>query len=150
MSAAMNEHEAILRRLRELLVQKRETLNGYLVLLEQQGSDLEEHDVGRLEHHVALETEVLKDLSAIQRAVVPMQELGASLGVAPPAEMGTLESSLEELQARVSDRQNANRELLSTHMADLESRIERVAVPPQARNVYGSAAESASLIDISL
>ncbi len=141
----MNDNITIARRLRELLERKRDTLRHYLSVLEQQETAIEAEDTSRLEHQVALETEVLKELSVVQRVITPLRDLGIA-----PESGAPLEASLERLQAEISSRQRKNRELLSAQMADLSARIERVDVPPRPNEVYRASEQQPALIDITL
>ncbi len=142
----MTNNEAILRRFRELLQQKRDTFQHYLLVLENQESDIERNDLSALEQHIRLETEVLEQLSAVSRVIVPLQKLGIG---AEENDLAPLNASIETLRERIGEQHAKNRDQLSRKTEDLARRIDQLNIPLRARSVY-SPGQSASLVNMVL
>ena len=140
----MNQNEAVLRQVRTLLERKRDLFRHYLTVLEQQEIDIEGYDITKLENHVTLETEVLKELQTLQRVIEPLErtletESGVSL----------LQGTVKNLSDQIRVQHERNQELLSRRTVELTEQIDRLHVPVHAKSVYGSK-NTASLVDLVL
>lgn len=136
-------NEAVLRRLRSLLERKRDLFRHYLTVLEQQELDISGYDIPKLEAHLSLETEVLKELQTLQRIIEPL-ELDIAVSDLTP-----LQQTVSTLSERIGEQHTRNRELLSRRTEELAQQIDQLNIPVHANSVYSSNG-SASLVDMVL
>lgn len=143
-----NQREAILKRLRELLMAKRARFAVFLDILEQQPVAIDAEDPDAIEFYIKLESEVLAEIRAVQTAIVPLRELGVLHGV--DSDVDGLESAIERMAVRIRTQHEHNFELLSRYRDSLGERIEQFRLPPRANEVYGHSRESGALLNVAV
>ncbi|MCL2270501.1 MAG: flagellar biosynthesis protein FlgN, partial [Treponema sp.] len=67
------QRDAILRRLRELLVRQSERFNSYLAALEKQQAVIKSGSPEELIAHVELEERIIADIFSIQKVIDPLE-----------------------------------------------------------------------------
>ena len=149
----LEERVAIVRRFKSLLEQQRQKFKEYLNVLELQEGKIEEEDVYAIRSHEELGNQIVKNISELQRAIVPMQQLYTSTRAASynPKEAVPIEqiqSELEQLQRKVLTQNERNRELLNVHLADVRRRLSSLQNPYKSlQSIYAEKSPS-TLINI--
>ncbi|MBN1837167.1 MAG: flagellar biosynthesis protein FlgN [Spirochaetales bacterium] len=126
MESRLDRRIQILRRLRRYLEEQRDRFVSYLRLLELQGSAIRSGDVERIRDHVELEQEIIGDITALQRAIDPLEELYRRGCPQPGQPILTLRSGLDSLRARALARNRENRRLLGERLETLRLEIKEV------------------------
>ena len=149
----LEERVAIVRRFKSLLEQQRQKFKEYLNVLELQEGKIEEEDVYAIRSHEELGNQIVKNISELQRVIVPMQQLYTSTRAASynPKEAVPIEqiqSELEQLQRKVLTQNERNRELLNVHLADVRRRLSSLQNPYKSlQSIYAEKSPS-TLINI--
>jgi len=149
----INERVAILKRFRTLLEAQRAKFQEYLVVLEKQEQGIANDDDTSVLAHAELETQIVSNLSNLQKIINPIEDMYKAIGSPVTAEIPQLKSDLEKLQKEVLEQNAKNRELLKMHLDEIRSRIEKINNPqinPYAnrRSIYASNRNAATMVDI--
>lgn len=150
----INERVAVLKHFKKLLEQQRAKFQEYLKVLESQQNSIENEDTDALVAHTELEQQVVKNLSNLQKVIVPMQKMYSSVKNTSESdkEITVLQNELETLQSKVLSQNEKNRELLKCHIVELRTRISQVQNQNPYRNtasVYGASSKnSGRLIEV--
>lgn len=150
----INERVAVLKHFKKLLEQQRAKFQEYLKVLESQQNSIENEDTDALVAHTELEQQVVKNLSNLQKVIVPMQKMYSSVKNTSESdkEITVLQNELETLQSKVLSQNEKNRELLKCHIVELRTRISQVQNQNPYRNtasVYGASSKSSGrLIEV--
>jgi hypothetical protein len=145
------QRTAILRKFRELLLEQREKFQRYLLVLDNEKSDIESGDIDRLMAHVELEEQVVSDIFTFQKVIDPLEDLYRSAypqGAAEGDELPELKSSLVELRCEVLKRNEENRILLKQRMETLRTEITGLRIPMGARRSVYASSGGGSVLDI--
>ena len=139
---AINERVAILKHFKKLLEQQRAKFQEYLNVLEKQQTSIEHDNTDALVAHTELEQQVVKNLSNLQKVIVPMQKMYNSVKASSESdrEIADIQNELDTLQSKVLEQNAKNRELLKCHIVELRTRISAVQNGNPYRNaasVYG-------------
>ncbi len=140
----LNERVAILRRFRTLLEQQRKKFQEYLNVLEKQENAISTEDTNAIISHAELEQQVVAGIKNLQKVIVPMSEMYKSSAKNADSEsdksVESIQNELEELQGKVLEQNQKNRELLKKHLVQIRSQIENFKNPyKKNRSVYASA-----------
>ena len=123
----LNERVALLRRFRSLLEQQRSKFQEYLTVLEKQQDSITSENPENLLAHTELEQQVVKNLSNLQKVIVPMAKMynkGNSLPQGQEdAEIAKIQNELSDLQQKVLKQNEINRDLLRVHIERLKTQI---------------------------
>ncbi len=139
----IEERIAVLKRFRSLLEQQRTKFKEYLKVLEAQESKISEEDAEALLAHSELETQIVRNISSLQKVIVPMQEMYSKIKVSSydPRDImpiTKIQNDLEKLQTQVLKQNEKNRMLLKTHMSQLRQQIQDFKNPyKNLSSIYG-------------
>lgn len=147
-NATTEERVAVLKRLRSMLERQRTRFQRYLSLLELQQAAINDGDLGALDDRLAAERELLEDLKAVHRVIVPLRDLIHSRGIEITADVAQLDASVEKLRVRVTEHHTRNRELLSKATRELSERIDSIDLPRRPFRVYRPNDAAGGLIDV--
>ena len=75
------ERVALLRKFKSVLEQQRNKFKEYLSVLEKQQNSIESENPETILAHTELEQQVVKNISNLQKVIVPMSKMYKSLGV---------------------------------------------------------------------
>lgn len=123
----LDERVAVLRRFRTLLEQQRNKFREYLTVLESQQSKIEIDDGESLMAHAELETQIVANISNLQKVIVPLQKMYESTGAMEKTGVEQLQSELADLQSKVLAQNEKNRTLLKAHMAQIREQLNTMA-----------------------
>lgn len=135
----LDERIAILRKFRSLLEQQRSKFQEYLNVLELQESKINMEDADALIAHSELETQIVQSIGSLQKVIVPMQELYLSSDAASynPSEalpIKQIQNDLSRLQSQVISQNEKNRDLLKTHLSQLQDQMRQMRNPYKNRS----------------
>jgi chromosome segregation ATPase len=148
----LSQRVAVLKRFRELLQAQKDRFREYLTVLDKQQGTIEQGDTEALLAHVEREEHLLRDISNIQKVILPLEDLYHTLTGPQHAvddETAGLKTALEGLKREAAARSERNRELLSVRMAEIRQEIKSLRGNPYAarRSIYADTL-SPSLIDL--
>lgn len=123
----LDERIAVLRRFRALLEQQRNKFREYLSVLESQQSKIEIDDGESLMAHAELETQIVANISNLQKVIVPLQKMYESSGEPEKNGVEQIQSELADLQSKVLAQNEKNRALLKAHMAQIREQLSTMA-----------------------
>jgi flagellar biosynthesis/type III secretory pathway chaperone len=149
----LQERVALLKRLKQNLKAQRKKFHNYLNLLEKEGQSIEEGKIEILESQVAMETNLVGEITALQRVIEPLDQMVRT--TLPKKEMEQqdkeledLRSSLDNLREQVQEKNTFNRQALEQAMEQVKNKIFKIK-PKRGKNPYGGYRQSApSMIDI--
>ena len=131
----LNERIAIVRRFKSLLEAQRNKFREYLTVLEKQQCTIEAEDGDALAAHTELSSQIVANITNLQKVIVPMQALYES-GATPPAQgsdgsadsadqsgVTQIQTELADLQRRVLLQNEHNQMLLQAHLRQLRTQI---------------------------
>ncbi len=149
----INERIAILKRFKSLLEEQRKKFNEYLTVLEMQSSEIETGNADAIAAHTELESQIVSNLSSLQKVIVPMEELYkdkvAVFDKGGMSGIPVLKTDLAQLQEKVLERNKLNRELLAAQMAKITAtRISLNNPYRNTRTVYASQQHTGNMISI--
>ena len=150
MNRSQDERVAILKRLREMLERQRSRFQRYQTLMELQQAAIGDGDLEALDNQLVAERELLADLAAVHRVIVPLRDLIDRRGITLTEEVANLDRSVERLRSQVSRHHRSNRELLSRRTKELSERIEAVDLPRRPVRVFRRNDAAGGMIDLSL
>lgn len=144
---ATERNEAVLARLREMLVRQREKFSAYLGVLEREGDAIREGDADRLAACVELEGSVIADLYTLKKVIDPLHEIYRAAWPEREPTVTELRTTLERMSAEVVEKNAANRALLARKMDEMRKEIASLRRWPGAPSSFAAAA-TPSLVDI--
>ncbi len=149
----IDERVEILKKLKSLLESERNKFREYLKVLETQEISIQNEDTVSIAAHTKLEEEVVKNISNIQKVIVPMTELYKSAKTENPLENDEnilkIQNDLTELQKKVSIQNQKNQNLLRTILPKVKVQIENFRNPyKNLKNVYGQTGATGSLVEV--
>lgn len=133
---ALEARVAVLGKLKESLTRQRDNLRGYLRVLDEQKRAVQSRDMERFCVHVDLEQGAIRDITALQRAIVPLRDLLVLSRDAEESEVARLEESVERLRRRAVERNRENRLLLQGHMETVRNQITSLKSNIRARSPF--------------
>ena len=148
------ERVALLRKFKSVLEQQRNKFKEYLSVLEKQQNSIESENPETILAHTELEQQVVKNISNLQKVIVPMSKMYKSLGVSqnqmPEIEhIQNIQWDLEDLQNKVIVQNQINRDLLRVHINQIKTQIQNFNNPyKNARSVYAQTERVASLVQV--
>lgn len=154
--AELDQRILILKRFRSLLEQQRTKFQQYLKVLEAQESKITEEDAESLLAHSELETEIVANITSLQKVIVPMEALynkskTATYNPAEAVPVSRIQSDLKKLQSQVLAQNERNRVLLKSHMESLRQQINEFKNPYRTvASVYTKAATAGSRIQVNV
>ncbi len=148
------ERIALLRKFKSVLEQQRNKFKEYLSVLEKQQNSIESENPETILAHTELEQQVVKNISNLQKVIVPMSKMYKSLGVSqnqmPEIEhIQNIQKDLADLQNKVLVQNQINRDLLRVHINQIKTQIQNFNNPyKNARSVYAQTERVASLVQV--
>lgn len=148
------ERVALLRKFKSVLEQQRNKFKEYLSVLEKQQNSIESENPETILAHTELEQQVVKNISNLQKVIVPMSKMYKSLGVSqnqmPEIEhIQNIQKDLADLQNKVLVQNQINRDLLRVHINQIKTHIQNFNNPyKNARSVYAQTERVASLVQV--
>ena len=148
------ERVALLRKFKSVLEQQRNKFKEYLSVLEKQQNSIELENPETILAHTELEQQVVKNISNLQKVIVPMSKMYKSLGVSqnqmPEIEhIQNIQKDLADLQNKVLVQNQINRDLLRVHINQIKTQIQNFNNPyKNARSVYAQTERVASLVQV--
>jgi len=146
---------AVIKRLRELLIQQCERFRNYLVLFDKQQIFIESADADDLLAYVEMEERAVAEIFSIQSVIDPLEKMYSVFvqtegRVLPGNDIAVLKAALEEMKQQAVLRISRNRELLSVRMAEIRREINALKNSPfmSGRRVVFHSYNTASLVDI--
>ena len=149
----LDERVALLRKFRSLLEQQRNKFQEYLNVLEKQQDSINTQDTEKLLAHTELEQQVVKNISNLQKVIIPMQKMyKAAVPMAHTAEensIAQIQNELNTLQDKVLKQNQINRDLLRTHIETIRAQIKNFNNPyKNIRSVYAQPQQVASFVEV--
>ena len=149
----LDERVALLRRFRSLLEQQRNKFQEYLTVLEKQNDSITSQNAESLLAHTELEQQVVRNISNLQKVIVPMQKMyKASVPMAHTDEelsINKIQNELTDLQNKVLKQNQINRDLLRVHIETIRNQIQNFKNPyKNVRSVYAKPQQVASLVEV--
>ena len=130
----LEERVAILKRLRFLLEQQRSKFKEYLTVLEKQQNSIDKEDSEALIKHSELEQQIVKNISNLQKVIIPMNKMystinGSSAKTQNDSEIEKIQNELSDLQSKVLRQNEINRDLLRVHIENIKRQINNFKNP---------------------
>ncbi len=151
----LDERVAIIKRFKNLLEQQREKFREYLLLLEKQQMKIEAEDGDSLVAHTELGNQIVKNISSLQKVIVPMQDLYLQkAGAFDPQASRSISKIQEDLAAmhqKVLAQNEKNQTLLQAHMSQIQLQLNSMARKNPyygKRSVYAERTAVGSLVSI--
>lgn len=151
----LNERVALLRKFKSLLEEQRAKFEQYLTVLEKQQDSISDENPEALLAHTELEQQVVKNITNLQKVIVPMSKLyktrNEQASVDEDAEITKIQNDLKDLESKVLKQNEINRDLLRIHIEQLRTQISSFKNPyKNNRSVYSSAQPQrvATLVEI--
>lgn len=139
----LNERVAILHKFKNLLEQQRAKFQEYLTVLEKQQDSISSEDAEKLIAHTELEQQVVRNLSNLQKVIVPMSKLYKKSNEKnltknnDDEDISKIQNELNDLQKKVLKQNEVNRELLRTHIENIRTQLNSLKNPyKNNRSVY--------------
>ena len=152
----IEERVAILRRLKFLLEQQRSKFREYLTVLEKQQSSIDKEDSEALIKHSELEQQIVKNISNLQKVIIPMNKMYRTInknnsGTNNDAEIEKIQNELSDLQTKVLKQNEINRDLLRVHIESIKRQINNFKNPYKNNtSVYAQTQKVAQLVEINV
>lgn len=152
----LEERVAILKRLRFLLEQQRSKFKEYLTVLEKQQNSIDKEDSEALIKHSELEQQIVKNISNLQKVIIPMNKMystinGSSTKTQNDSEIEKIQNELSDLQSKVLRQNEINRDLLRVHIENIKRQINNFKNPyKNNRSVYAQSQKVAQLVEINV
>lgn len=152
----LEERVAILKRLRFLLEQQRSKFKEYLTVLEKQQNSIDKEDSEALIKHSELEQQIVKNISNLQKVIIPMNKMystinGSSAKTQNDSEIEKIQNELSDLQSKVLRQNEINRDLLRVHIENIKRQINNFKNPyKNNRSVYAQTQKVAQLVEINV
>lgn len=152
----LEERVAILKRLRFLLEQQRSKFKEYLTVLEKQQNSIDKEDSEALIKHSELEQQIVKNISNLQKVIIPMNKMystinGSNAKTQNDSEIEKIQNELSDLQSKVLRQNEINRDLLRVHIENIKRQINNFKNPyKNNRSVYAQTQKVAQLVEINV
>lgn len=153
----VEERIAVLKRLRFLLEEQRNKFKEYLTVLEKQQTSIDTEDSEALIKHSELEQQIVKNISNLQKVIVPMNKMYKTIAKTsnnlenPDAEISKIQNELEDLQQKVLTQNKINRDLLRVHLENIKRQIANFNNPyKNAKSVYAKTENVAKFVEINV
>ena len=145
----LDERVAILKRFKALLLQQRNKFEEYLTVLEKQQNSIKTEDPESLIVHTELEQQIVKNISNLQKVIVPMTKLYKNAEPQNNQEITAIQNELSELQGKVLKQNQINRDLLRVHIDQIRTQIQNFKNPYKGINkIYSQNTNVASYVEI--
>lgn len=149
----LEERVSILRKFKALLEQQRNKFREYLTVLEKQEASIKSENPELLLAHTELEQQVVKNLSSLQKVIIPMSKLYKNLNISSGNEdsqsIKEIQNELISLQNKVLEQNKINRDLLRVHIESIKMQIQNFKNPyKNLRTVYGQPQKIATLVEV--
>ena len=148
-NASLDGRVNLLTRLKKMLELKRERFRNYLGILEKQELAIVSGDLDALAHHTAMEQQLVRDILAVQKVIVPLDNMYHSIYPDKKEEITNLQNCLSKLKKQALTHNAQNRELLSHYRDELKKKLAALRLPKAKRSIY-AASHSSTMIDIRL
>lgn len=140
----LEERVAIIHRFKALLEQQRGKFQEYLTVLEKQQDSITAENPDNLLAHTELEQQIVRNLSSLQKVIVPMKKLynanSSADAAQEDAEIKKIQDDLSDLQMKVLRQNEINRDLLKIHIDQLKNQMSNFKNPyKNNRSVYAAA-----------
>lgn len=139
----LQERVALLKRFRTLLEQQRTKFQEYLNVLEKQQNSICEENSENLLIHTEIEQQVLKNISNLQKVIVPMSKMcniNSTQNSQETKAITQIQNELSTLQDKVLKQNAINRDLLKIHLEQLRTKLDNLKNPyKNNRSVYSNA-----------
>ena len=152
----VEERIAVLKRLRFLLEEQRNKFKEYLTVLEKQQTSIDTEDSEALIKHSELEQQIVKNISNLQKVIIPMNKMystinGSSAKTQNDSEIEKIQNELSDLQSKVLRQNEINRDLLRVHIENIKRQINNFKNPyKNNRSVYAQSQKVAQLVEINV
>ena len=154
----IEERVAILKRLKTLLEQQRNKFKEYLNVLEKQQNSIDAEDSDALIKHSELEQQIVKNISSLQKVIVPMNKMYTAINnknsdssSANESDITQIQLELSALQQKVIKQNEINRDLLRVHLENIKRQINNFKNPyKNNRSVYAQSQKVAQLVEINV
>lgn len=151
----LNERVAILHKFKSLLEQQRTKFQEYLTVLEKQQDSISSEDAEKLIAHTELEQQVVKNLSNLQKVIIPMSKLYKKSNEKiltknnDNEDITKIQNELNDLQRKVLKQNEVNRELLRTHIENIRTQLNSLKNPyKHNRSVYAQKQPVAQFVQV--
>ena len=153
----VEERIAVLKRLRFLLEEQRNKFKEYLTVLEKQQTSIDTEDSEALIKHSELEQQIVKNISNLQKVIVPMNKMYKTIAKTsnnlenPDAEISKIQNELADLQQKVLAQNKINRDLLRVHLENIKRQIANFNNPyKNSKSVYTKTENVAKFVEINV
>lgn len=143
----LDQRVAILKKLRNTLLQQREKFQEYLHVLEREEEDIEAGDLDKLEIHTKIEESIVHELYTFEKVVHPLEDMYNLAYPQKEQEIPAIKQSLHRLKEKVVQRNKKNQELLQRRMEIVRKNIVKIRKPFGGRSPYSNT-DTSSLVDI--
>ena len=137
---------AVLKRLREMLLRQKETLQDYLHLREREEGSIVNGETEKLLAQVEMEQAIIADIFTLKRVIAPLETLYQAAYPGTESTVPELREALQDMGRQVMARNSRNRELLRERMDDLRREVTSLRTWPKAGSPFAEVVPS--LVDI--
>lgn len=153
----VEERIAVLKRLRYLLEEQRNKFKEYLTVLEKQQTSIDTEDSEALIKHSELEQQIVKNISNLQKVIVPMNKMYKTIAKTsnnlenPDAEISKIQNELADLQQKVLTQNKINRDLLRVHLENIKRQIANFNNPYKtSKSVYAQTEKVGNFVELNV
>ena len=153
----IEERVAILKRFRFLLEQQRNKFKEYLNVLEKQQNSIDEEDSEALIKHSELEQQIVKNISNLQKVIVPMNKMYTAINNKSPIsttndnDLTQIQLELSALQQKVIKQNEINRDLLRVHLEKIKMQIANFNNPYKtSKSVYAQTEKVGNFVELNV
>ncbi|AHC13728.1 hypothetical protein [Salinispira pacifica] len=138
----------LLKRFRSMLEVQRDRFRDYLNVLEVQEQAIVEGDARAIEAQAGMEQQIVREILSVQKVIKPLEGMYGRMYPGKKPEITRLQSSLQQLQSQVLERNRMNRELLARQRDELKEKIQSLRIPKGRKSVYAGN-QTPSMVDLS-
>lgn len=154
----IEERVAILKRLKTLLEQQRNKFKEYLNVLEKQQNSIDAEDSETLIKHSELEQQIVKNISSLQKVIVPMNKMYTAINnknsdssSANESDITQIQLELSALQQKVIKQNEINRDLLRVHLEKIKMQIANFNNPYKtSKSVYAQTEKVGNFVELNV
>ena len=153
----LEERVAILKRFRFLLEQQRNKFKEYLNVLEKQQNSIDTEDSEALIKHSELEQQIVKNISNLQKVIVPMNKMYTAINNKSPIsttndnDLTQIQLELSALQQKVIKQNEINRDLLRVHLEKIKMQIANFNNPYKtSKSVYAQTEKVGNFVELNV
>jgi hypothetical protein len=153
----LEERVAILKRFRFLLEQQRNKFKEYLNVLEKQQNSIDAEDSEALIKHSELEQQIVKNISNLQKVIVPMNKMYTAINNKSPIsttndnDLTQIQLELSALQQKVIKQNEINRDLLRVHLEKIKMQIANFNNPYKtSKSVYAQTEKVGNFVELNV